>query len=361
MTVRNRVSIAAVRRTLAAAATCGALFIAGEEVRAEALASADFSTYADGDLVGQNGWQQWRSETTAPLQVSGGQVAWTGGATVNNQDAFLPFPSDIPQPASGSTILTWDTVINVTNPSASNPSYFLALNTNNTSSTSSNFQNARLVAQASEAGYVFGARVNGQSGYPFAYGTQELTIGQDYALRAEINMVAGNANDSINLYVGPDFDNLTLYTTAGYSGSGTVSLSDRGRRLDLEHEHFGGTRTRDDRLGRPGHRRGGLGPAPPASPGKLNRPRSDRTPGGDAASVVIRPLPRSPVSPQEPGFSLPATNGSPRQPAGSPRPPQLGVLEFPASVKPVSQYLGSDSPKRTAAASLTAAEQCEDA
>ena len=69
---------------------------------------------------------------------------------------------------------------------------------------------------------MFGARVNGQGGYPFAYGTQELTIGQDYALRAEINMVAGNANDSINLYVGPDFDNLSLYATAGYT-TGSVS------------------------------------------------------------------------------------------------------------------------------------------
>jgi len=35
-------------------------------------------------------------------------------------------------------------------------------------------------------------------------------------------MVAGNANDFINLYVGPDFDNLALYATAGYT-SGTVS------------------------------------------------------------------------------------------------------------------------------------------
>jgi hypothetical protein len=124
---------------------------------------------------------------------------------------------------SGTTVLNWDTVINVTAPSASNPSYFLALNTNNTSSTSGNFQNARLVAQTSETGYVFGARVNGQSGYPFAYGTDVLNINEDYALRAEINMVAGNANDFINLYVGPDFDNLSLYATAGYSGSGTVS------------------------------------------------------------------------------------------------------------------------------------------
>jgi hypothetical protein len=35
-------------------------------------------------------------------------------------------------------------------------------------------------------------------------------------------MVAGNANDFINLYVGPNFDELSLYATAEY-GSGTVS------------------------------------------------------------------------------------------------------------------------------------------
>lgn len=35
-------------------------------------------------------------------------------------------------------------------------------------------------------------------------------------------MVAGNANDSINLYVGPDFDTLSLYATAGYA-SGSVN------------------------------------------------------------------------------------------------------------------------------------------
>ena len=34
-------------------------------------------------------------------------------------------------------------------------------------------------------------------------------------------MVAGNANDFINLYVGPDFDNLSLHATAGF-GSGSV-------------------------------------------------------------------------------------------------------------------------------------------
>lgn len=201
-----------------------ACLLAPPSARAQsALASADFSTFADGDLVGQNGWQQYQIQATAPLTVASGRVAWPGGATANNQDAFLPFASQVTQPVSGTTVLTWDTTLRVTAPSASNPSYFAALNTLTTSSTSGNFQNARLAALAQGAGFVFGARVNGQSGYPFAYGTTELTIGQDYALRAEINMVAGNANDFINLYVGPDFDNLSLYATAGYGGSGTVS------------------------------------------------------------------------------------------------------------------------------------------
>ena len=215
-------SIRQIARRLALACSLGCTLFAAHRLHAAPLASADFGTYADGALVGQNGWQQWRTDTTAPLTVASGRVAWAGGATVNNQDAFLPFPSDISQPASGTTVLNFDMTLSVTAPSSSNPSYFAALNTNNTSSTSGNFQNARIVALAQGTGYVFGARVNGQSGYPYAYGTSELTIGQDYALRAEINMVAGNANDFINLYVGPDFNSLSLYATAGYV-SGTVN------------------------------------------------------------------------------------------------------------------------------------------
>jgi len=222
MRLCNRRFFPAMLRGLAGTATCGVMLLVPSAAQAQSLASADFSTYSNGNLVGQNGWEQYQSQTTLPLQVSGGQVSWPGGATVNNQDAFLPFPEQVTQPLTGSTVLIWDTVINVTAPSASNPSYFAALNTLTTSTTSGNFQNARLAAQASGDGYVFGARVNGQSGYPFAFGTDVLNIDEDYALRAEIHMVAGNANDFINLYVGPDFDNLTFYATAGY-GTGTVS------------------------------------------------------------------------------------------------------------------------------------------
>lgn len=203
-------------------AALSVLALSGGVVRGEILASADFSTYADGALVGQNGWQRYNTQTSSPLTVSGGAVSWAGGSTTNNEDAFLAFAQQIGQPTTGSLVLNFDLVLSVTSASLTNPSYFAALNTLTTSTTSGNFQNARLVTQASGAGFVFGARVNGQGGYPFAYGTTVLNLNQDYALRAEINMVAGNANDFINLYVGPDFDNLTLHATASYS-TGTVS------------------------------------------------------------------------------------------------------------------------------------------
>jgi MYXO-CTERM domain-containing protein len=204
------------------AAASAALIIASAS-SASLLASADFSTYADGALVGQNGWAQFGSSSTSPLTVGAGRVTWAGNGNTssNHQDAFLAFASQITQPTVGTTILNFDILLSVSSAGAAG-SYFAALNQNTTSGTSGNFQNVRMVAQASGAGYVFGTRLNGQSGYPFGYGTQVLNFGETYALRAEINLVAGNANDFINLYVGSDFSNLSLYGTAGY-GAGTVS------------------------------------------------------------------------------------------------------------------------------------------
>jgi len=202
---------------------CIAVLSTSSMASAADLAFADFGTYSDGGLVGQNGWQQYQTQTVRPIQVASGTVGWTGGSTDNGQDAMLAFTEQILQPAEGSTILLYDIQLRVTGNAGANPSYFAALNTLTTTSTTSNFQNARLVARSADGGFQFGTRVNGQSGYPFAYGTEILTYGTTYALRQEIHMVAGNANDFINLYIGPDFDNLSLYATAAYSGSGTVS------------------------------------------------------------------------------------------------------------------------------------------
>lgn len=209
-------------RNLGIAALLATLVATRPSLAAAPLASADFSTYSNGPLVGQNAWKQFSSPTTAPLVVDSGRVAWPGGSTANNQDAMLSFNSSVRQPVSGTKVVRFDLVLSVTKPSTSNPSYFAALNTSFTTNTNGNFPNARLVALASGSGFVFGARVNGQTGYPFSYGTNVLSTGQDYALRAEVIMRDRNADDTIKLYVGPDFDNLQLYAEAGYS-SGSVS------------------------------------------------------------------------------------------------------------------------------------------
>ncbi len=179
------------------------------------IASSNFSTFTNGNLVGQNGWQQYNTPVTVPIQVSSGAVTWTppAAAIENNQDAFLPFPSQIAQPSLGSIILNYDVVLSVASAGAPG-SFFAALNTLTDGTLTNNFQNARLAVQPSGAGFVVGSRVNGQGGYPFAFGTEVLNFNQSYALRAEINMVAGNSNDFIRVFAGNDFNNLTLQATA---------------------------------------------------------------------------------------------------------------------------------------------------
>jgi hypothetical protein len=209
-------------RNTVLAATASTLVVASAS-SASLLASANFASYADGALAGQNGWVQYNTQSTNPMSVSGGRVTWAGNGNTasNHQDAMLAFASQVTQPVSGTTILNYDILLSVASAGTS-PSYFAALNQNTTTGTSGNFQNVRMVARSSGSGFVFGTRLNGQGGYPFGYGSTELNFGQTYALRAEINLVAGNANDFINLYVGSDFDNLSLYGTAGY-GTGSVS------------------------------------------------------------------------------------------------------------------------------------------
>jgi len=109
--------------------------------------------------------------------------------------------------------------------SPDSPSFFAALNANNTSVTSNNFQNARLVAINNGGTFDFGARVNGQTGYPFAYGNEGLEFGTTYNLVARISLVFGNSNDLIELFVADaaqpfTFDN--VYATAAFL-SGTVT------------------------------------------------------------------------------------------------------------------------------------------
>ncbi len=192
-----------------------------------AIVSSDFSTFTNGNLVGQNGWAQFSTSSTSPIQVAGGKATWTGGAIVDNQDAYLPLGTIITQPASGTTFVYVALQLSVASAGAA-PSYFAALNQNQTAvTTGSNFQNARLAAKdnVGDSTFDFGSRVNGQGGYPFVYGNAGLTYGATYNLVARISMVTGNSNDMIDLFVteaSQPFDFVTAYSTSAYT-SGTVT------------------------------------------------------------------------------------------------------------------------------------------
>ena len=200
------------------------LFVATTLCAQVTLVDANFATFTSGALVGQNNWVQYNTASTIPLVVANGKITFDGNRTTDDQDAMQLFSSVISQPTVGVTTLNFDIVLSVASAgNTTTPSYFLALNTFNTTVTTNNFQNARIAAIQNSDGYVFGGRVNGQTGYPFAYGTTKLTFNTTYALRAVIKMVAGNANDTLKLYVGPDFSNLSLHSTCAFTSTGTAT------------------------------------------------------------------------------------------------------------------------------------------
>jgi len=200
------------------------LFVTTTVCAQVSLVDANFATFTTGALVGQNNWVQYNTAATIPLTVASGKITFDGNRTTDDQDAMLPFSSVIAQPTAGITTLNFDVVLSVASAgNTTTPSYFLALNTLNTTATTSNFQNARIAAIQNSDGYVFGGRVNGQTGYPFAFGTTKLAFNTTYALRAVIKMVAGNANDTLKLYVGPDFSNLSLHSTCAFTSAGTAT------------------------------------------------------------------------------------------------------------------------------------------
>lgn len=132
-----------------------------------------FSSYANGNLVGQNSWTQLGTSSTVPLQVNNGQlvipaIPTGGGVTVDNQDAYKTFTS-VPSPGVGSTSVFVGMDITVS-ASSLNPSYFFAM-----TDTPTGFANYRVTARdtsATQPGtFQFGGRVTGQAGYPFAFGT----------------------------------------------------------------------------------------------------------------------------------------------------------------------------------------------
>ncbi|MGO9527881.1 MAG: protease pro-enzyme activation domain-containing protein [Verrucomicrobiia bacterium] len=184
----------------------------------------DFSTFASGNLVGQQGWTQVSTYTGSPLQISGGQAGFTGGLTANDQTAYKGFTLTNETVFYGLTL----TVTNAPNTNA--VPYFAALY-NTTNGTGTSFY--RLAAESpdpAKTNYVLGVRISLSGSDPYTFGTTGLSYGTQYRVIVEA------AGTSVILYVNPTSGTLgaqTPYTQNSYSsgasvGSFVISQLDNG-------------------------------------------------------------------------------------------------------------------------------------
>lgn len=220
-----RVTIACLLVAAVAAAIPG-------KAEATLLLSANFATYADGNLVGQDGWTQLGAAAALPLTVSSGTVTIPAPQLGDNQDAWKNNSAGVvPPPAVGTTSIYYGLDLTVNSapvivpaaPGFTSPSYFVAVY-NGTNGTG--FANARLSAidnSANVAGtYLLASRITGQSGDPFTYGTP-LNYGTAYNVVVRTDMVAGAGNDFLEVFVN-GVSNLTNSIGTGTDPTGMGSL-----------------------------------------------------------------------------------------------------------------------------------------
>ncbi len=187
---------------------------------------SDFSAFASGNLVGQQGWTQVSTYTGSPLQISGGQAGFTGGLTANSQTAYKSFT------LTNETVF-YGLTLTVTNaPNASGVPYFAALyNTTNGTGTAG----FRLTAESPDSAmtnYVLGVRVSLSGSDPYTFGVTGLSYGTQY--RVIVEAVAGDTNAIV--YVNPTSGNLAAqtpyaqnnYTAGSAVGSFAISQLDSG-------------------------------------------------------------------------------------------------------------------------------------
>ena len=172
----------------------------------------DFSTFAPGNLVGQSNWVQRVTVSTLPLQVGGGKVAIPFGQSVDNQDAYKNFS------ATNGTVF-YGLTLTITNaPTNNTPSYFTALYTSNNAT---GFANYRLSAKDNGSGTcVLAARITGETGDPFTFGTTGLNYGTQYRVIVE----ADSGGTVLKVFVDPTSTNLAAQTlnVSNYIGTGTA-------------------------------------------------------------------------------------------------------------------------------------------
>ena len=169
----------------------------------------DFSTFTTGNLVGQQSWAQLGGVSTLPLQVSGGQVVIPFGQSVDNQDAYKNFTLTNITVFSGVTL----TVSNA--PTSTAASYLVAMTIGNNGT---GFANYRLNAHDVGGTYVLGARITGESGDPYTFGSALA-----YATQYRVIVEADSGGTVMKVFVNPTSSNLSAQTpyVINNIGSGT--------------------------------------------------------------------------------------------------------------------------------------------
>ncbi|HXI72712.1 MAG TPA: hypothetical protein VNN22_20425 [Verrucomicrobiae bacterium] len=171
----------------------------------------DFSTFPAGNLVGQKAWAQALASSSLPQKISGGRLVVPSPQSGDNQDAYKNFT------VTSATLFYGMTLIVNNAPTGASPSYFAALYSGNNAG---GFANFRLTAKDNGAGtFVLGARITGQAGDPYTFGS----IGLQYGTQHRVIVEADSAGSVMKIFVdppSPDLPDQTPYLVH-YIGSGT--------------------------------------------------------------------------------------------------------------------------------------------
>ncbi|MEA2710028.1 MAG: trimeric autotransporter adhesin [Phycisphaerales bacterium] len=177
-----------VRSALFAAAAMG---LTASAAQAAIVLNDNFDSYTNGNLVGQDSWNQTGATATSPIQVAG---ATDKHAAIGNtgQDAYKAFTDAIPH-TDGNTMTTSMT-LNVSAALATGD-YFVHLS--DPVGTTTNFYQ-RVYAKSTTGGYLLG--IAGTSGTP-TYGTAVLPFNTDLDVDVDWTFVTGPTNDTFAITV----------------------------------------------------------------------------------------------------------------------------------------------------------------
>ncbi len=165
----------------------------------------DFSTYADGDLVGQKGWAQFGTSSTSPLTIAGGKLVSTNpvGNTVDNQDAQKAFST--PSGALAGTTIYEGFQLSVTGKGNNNSGFVSSYLTALLDQNATPFADIRTgFNNVDDISYQVAARINGQSSNPFSSAPESFAFGSGViSFVIGITLADGSNPDTVQLWVNP--------------------------------------------------------------------------------------------------------------------------------------------------------------